>query len=486
MDFSRARILCIGDVMLDRFHYCDAGRISPEAPVPVLRLQKTMMTLGGAGNVARNVASLGGQAVLIGLVGEDDAARQIRDLAGQTPLLAANLVSSPCRPTICKSRYLATNQQVVRVDEEEVRPLVEDERAAICAAIGSALPDCDAVILSDYSKGAIDDGVTDFILREAQVRSVPVFADSKHRDFSRYRGAACIKPNARELAQVTGMDTDSEAAAVAAARRLLEISGAEAILVTLAERGMMLVERNGTVSSAPARARQVFDVSGAGDTVISAFALASVSGHLPAQAMRIANAAAGVVVGKLGTAAIEMPELLQALEREEREARYRAGGPGKIAALAEAIRLRELWRQRGLSVGFTNGCFDIFHSGHVALLVSARAACDRLIVALNSDASVRRLKGASRPVNSLNDRQIVMEALEPVDLVLSFEEDTPLDLIDALRPDVLIKGGDYTVETVVGANLVHEAGGTVVLVDLVEGQSTTKVLERASRNLVAV
>ena len=477
MDFTDLCILCFGDVMLDRFQHGDIERISPEAPVPVIRLRQTREMPGGAGNVASNVAALGGRAVLIGLAGKDEAGARLRHLLAARPGITDALVTTGRRPTICKTRFIAGRQQVVRADDESSAPLFEDEQTALMAAIDTHLADVQALVLSDYGKSALSQPLLAHAIGAARARNIPVFVDPKSADFGRYRGAHCITPNMREFTAAAGMQAGNEAETAAAAAKLLDQADAVAILVTRSEKGMVLVERSGELSSAPARAREVFDVSGAGDTVIAALALAYASGRSLAQAMHIANAAAGVVVSKLGTATADIAEVMHELAAQTEQ----LGGPA-VAGLQSLDRVRALvafWRDQGLEVGFTNGCFDILHPGHVSLLAAARLNCDRLVVALNSDDSVRRLKGPTRPVNSLEQRAHVMAAIRFVDCVVGFDEDTPLEIITALMPNVLIKGADYAIDQVVGGDLVRAAGGRVYLAELVAGQSTTGIIGRA-------
>ncbi|MGE0257157.1 MAG: D-glycero-beta-D-manno-heptose-7-phosphate kinase [Alphaproteobacteria bacterium] len=472
MDFSGATILCLGDVMLDRFAYCDTERISPEAPVPVLRLRETRGMLGGAGNVARNIAALGGAAPLIGLVGDDASGAEARALLAATPGILDRTVASR-RPTTCKTRYLAGNQQLVRVDEEHTHALDPDEEAVLIAAAEEALGQADAVILSDYGKGALSPAVLHATIAGARRRGAPVYIDPKGDDFARYRGAACITPNQRELALAARLPAGTDAEIVAAATSVLRDSGIGAVLATRSEKGMALVEASGAVHFETARAREVFDVSGAGDMVVAVLALAGAAGYPLPQAMRLANTAAGIVVSKLGTATVELDELMLELSRDVRDKEWHRA---KHFSLAETEALVRRWKSRNLRVGFTNGCFDIVHAGHVALLAAARAQCDRLIVALNTDRGVRRLKGPKRPVNALADRAAVIAAIGAVDAVISFDDETPIELIRRLKPDILVKGGDYTIETVVGAEDVQATGGRVVLVDLVDGRSTTRLI----------
>ncbi len=477
MNFSDTSVLCLGDLMLDRFVYGDMERISPEAPVPVLRLNRTREMLGGAGNVANNVASLGGRAILVGLIGRDPAGDRLASLLEADPGIRARAIRTADRPTICKTRFIAVNQQVVRTDEESLAPLTGQERDALLPAALEAVAECRAVVLADYGKGVLDGTMIAAVVARARALGIPVFVDPKSADFSVYRGATCITPNTRELARAAGAtELDDETAIVAAARRVLGDADADAILATRSERGMLLVERSGAVHAVRARAREVFDVSGAGDTVIAALALSHAAGRPLSQAMHIANAAASVVVSKLGTATADIAEVLHELDAQE-EARGVDAAPG--AQPLERVRdLAARWREQGFTVGFTNGCFDLVHPGHVALLAFARSQCDRLIVALNTDASVARLKGPARPVNALDARARVVAALRHVDCVVGFDEDTPLEIIRALRPDVLVKGEDYAIADVVGADLVRAAGGRVVLARLVPGHSTTATIRR--------
>jgi D-beta-D-heptose 7-phosphate kinase/D-beta-D-heptose 1-phosphate adenosyltransferase len=473
MDFSGVTVLCVGDVMLDRFIEGEVERISPEAPVPVMRVRRSRATLGGAGNVAANIAALGGRAVLVGVVGSDEAGRMLGAEIAAHPGITPALVESRARPTITKTRFVASRQQIVRTDEESSLPLQPEEEAALIAAIAGAMAGARAVVLSDYGKGVLSPAVIAAALEAARAGGLSVFVDPKSEDFSCYLGATCITPNLKELAAAARLPVGDEAAVVAAARRVMDAAGGAAILVTRSEKGMMLVEPTGAAHSVPAHAREVFDVSGAGDTVIATLALAEAAGHALPQAMRIANAAAAVVVSKVGTATVSIAELRHEIDAAEAEDIAPALRP-----LAEASALVARWKRQGLRVGFTNGCFDILHAGHVALMRAARAQCDRLIVALNDDDSVRRLKGPTRPVNPLAARAAVIAALRPVDCVVAFAEDTPLALIREILPDILFKGGDYRVETVVGADLVMAAGGRVVICATLPGHSTTATIAR--------
>jgi D-beta-D-heptose 7-phosphate kinase / D-beta-D-heptose 1-phosphate adenosyltransferase len=477
IDFAGQTVLVLGDVMLDTWIYGHVERISPEAPVPVLRVDRRREMLGGAGNVARNVAALGGRAILVGVIGDDPSGRQLCVLADQTGAACGKidrrLVVSPRAPTIHKTRYVAAGQQVLRVDEETVLPsdpLVAD---ALIRHFERALTEADAVVLSDYAKGALTDGVLARAIRAARNAGKPVVADPKSPDFSRYDGVSLLTPNRAETLAATGIDCTGDAEAEEAGRRALTRTNATAILITRGSDGLSVVSRDAAATHIGARARRVFDVSGAGDTLVATLAVALGAGMPLVGAARLANTAAGIAVEKAGTATVTPRELADALH----DTRHGAES-AKIVSLEGTLEHIARWRARGLRVGFTNGCFDLLHPGHVTLLAKARSACDRLIVALNTDASVRRLKGDGRPVQDETARATVMASLGSVDLVVLFDEDTPSALIEAVRPDLLVKGGDYVEADVVGAAFVRSYGGNVYLVPLEEGHSTTGTISR--------
>jgi len=475
ISFDGRRIMCLGDVMLDRFFYGQIDRISPEAPVPVVRMKENRAMLGGVGNVARNIASLGGEAVLIGLVGEDLAGREIAALIEETGGIVDANIRTRSRPTISKTRIIASQQHVVRLDEETADSIGAGETALVCERVSNLLPGCHALIISDYAKGLLCAEVVQHAIAEARALGMPVLVDPKRDDFAFYAGATVMTPNLKELKAAARCPLETDEQVAKAAQRLMAEAGVESILVTRSEKGMLLAEADGSIHAVPANAKEVFDVSGAGDTVIAVVALSLAAGQAPPRAMRIANSAAGVVVSKLGTATLSLDELISAVEADAQEG---AAG-GKLVSAGQAASIIEGWQRRGLTAGFTNGCFDILHRGHVTMLQAARDTCDRLVVALNTDDSVRRLKGQSRPVNELEDRASVIAALRPVDLVVCFSEDTPLQLITQLKPDVLFKGADYTVDTVVGADVVLARGGRVELLDLVPGRSTSNIIARS-------
>ncbi|MBS0559481.1 MAG: D-glycero-beta-D-manno-heptose-7-phosphate kinase [Proteobacteria bacterium] len=470
---SGARVLVLGDVILDRYVIGHAARLSPEAPIPVLRPQRGYATLGGAANVALNVAALGGRAWLCGVVGADAAADEMRRLLAAEPGIRAALLDAPDRPTTTKTRFVAGTHQLMRLDEETTAPVGDVTAARVLAEFRAALPETDIVVLSDYAKGVLSDAVLPEALRLAREAGRRVIADPKRADFAAYRGADILTPNELETRAATGIDAAGAAGAERAGRAVLAATGGEAVLVTRSERGVTLVRREGGALHVPTRARAVADVSGAGDTLVAALAVALGAGARLPVAAALANVTAGLSVAKPGTATVTAAELTGALHLREL-----AATDSKIVSAEEADAHVAAWRAAGLKVGFANGCFDLIHPGHVRLLTEARAACDRLIVALNTDASVRRLKGPARPVQSEQARATVMASLAPVDLVVLFAEDTPRELIARLRPDVLVKGSDYTVETVVGADVVAAYGGRVLLVDLQEGHSTTGTIRR--------
>jgi D-beta-D-heptose 7-phosphate kinase/D-beta-D-heptose 1-phosphate adenosyltransferase len=465
------RVACIGDLMLDRYVRGRAERISPEAPVPVLSVEDEAVMPGGAGNVARNLLALGAEARLVGLVGDDAAGGELAALLRALPPMDAALVEEPGRQTTIKTRYLAGAQQILRADRETLAPPVPGARERLLAAALAAVETSAVVILSDYGKGALAEGVAESVLARAGALGHPAIVDPKGRDFSRYLGATVVAPNRAELAAATGSD-GARGFEAEAARALIARFGFPAVLATLGRDGMLLVTE-AEVLALPAEARDVFDVSGAGDTVVATFAAAMAAGAPLAEAAALANVAAGLVVAKVGTAVVRREELAATLRRRDLMA-----GEGKIATAEDATDRAGRWRRRGLSVGFTNGCFDLLHPGHVSLLAQAKASCDRLIVGLNADASVARLKGVGRPVQGEAARSAVLASLESVDLVVLFAEDTPQRLIEALRPDVLVKGADYRLDQIVGADLVAGWGGRVILARLEPGYSTSQTIAR--------
>ena len=455
---------CVGDLMLDRYVYGEVTRISPEAPIPVLRTRRRTAMPGGVGNVARNVAALGGIARLGAVAGRDAAGDELAALIAAEPGVEDAVERRDGVTTIVKTRFVAAGQQLLRLDEEAPAVMGEESDAFTGTSV---------ILLSDYAKGVVSDLLIGEALAAAEASGAPVIVDPKGRDFARYGPVDLIKPNASELAAATGLPVDSDAEVEAALKALLATTTAKAIVVTRAGKGMSLMRRGGAVNHFPGRAREVFDVSGAGDTGLAALGLALGAGASLETAVQFAILASGVVVGKAGTAVVTPAELIDA-----EMSQHAAGAHAKVMPLEELAHVVEGWKRQGLKVGFTNGCFDILHRGHVAYLAQARSWCDRLVVALNTDASVRRLKGEGRPINDLDSRAVVIGGLASVDRVTSFDDPTPLALIERLRPDVLIKGADYTREGVVGGDLVESWGGEVRLATFEDGFSTTRTIEK--------
>jgi D-beta-D-heptose 7-phosphate kinase/D-beta-D-heptose 1-phosphate adenosyltransferase len=469
--FQGRRILCVGDVMVDRSIYGEVKRISPEAPVPVVRITRETSELGGAGNVVRNLAALGASCAFVAAIGDDPAGREVSNLLAKLPVEPYLRVSRQ-RETTIKNRFFSLDgHHLLRADRETRLPLAAADAADVMRAVTSELLRAEAVILSDYGKGVLSGDIAQAVIAAAKAQHKPVIVDPKGADYGRYVGATVLTPNRAELAEATGLPVDTSENLVTAARGLCRDVGVGAVLVTRSGEGMTLVTAEGVVHHQPAQTREIADVTGAGDTVAATLTLAlACNAPLPV-AMHIANVAAGVVVGRHGTAVASAHDIITAL----RQAGL-ASVDQKVVDRSEAIARVAAWRRGGLKVGFTNGCFDLLHPGHVSLLRQARAACDRLVVALNSDASVKRLKGESRPVQTEAARAAVMASLASADLVTIFSEDTPLALIEALRPDVLVKGADYTRASVVGGDLVEGYGGRVVLADLVPSFSTTATI----------
>lgn len=461
--FAAARILVVGDVMLDRYWHGDTSRISPEAPVPVVRVGEIEERPGGAGNVALNVAALGAHASLIGLTGDDEAADALaRNLAQHEVHCDFERVAE--FSTITKLRVLSRHQQLIRLDFEDGFPGFQPDH--LLERFSSALQQCDVVVLSDYSKGTLRAAPT--MIAAARAAGKPVVVDPKGNDFERYRGATVITPNMHEFEAVVGHCKD-EMTLVERGEALRQQLGLEALLVTRSEKGMSLLQAAVPPLHIPTRAREVFDVTGAGDTVVSVLAAGLAAGLPLADATHLANLAASVVVGKLGTASVTVPEIRRAMREENDIERG-------IVSEARLIELVQEAKAHGEKVIMTNGCFDILHAGHVTYLEQAARLGQRLIVAVNDDASVKRLKGEERPVNTMDRRMHVLAALDCVDWVVGFYADTPTDLICGVKPDVLVKGGDNDPGNIPGGDCVREAGGEVRVMTYVDNVSTTGLI----------
>jgi D-beta-D-heptose 7-phosphate kinase/D-beta-D-heptose 1-phosphate adenosyltransferase len=469
------RVLCVGDLMLDRYVYGAVERISPEAPIPILHVGDETVMLGGAGNVARNLVGLGAEVEFVTVVGEDEAGRRVTELLAREDGIVGRVIPEAKRQTPVKTRFIAGGQQLLRTDEESVTPLSDKVAEKLCETVAKLTAKADAVVLSDYAKGVLRPTVTARLIAAANKAGRPVVVDPKGSDYGRYTRADVLTPNRHELGTVTGMDISGDAAVEAAARELMAKTALGAVLVTRGAEGMSLFDQAGAHHFA-AQAREVFDVSGAGDTVVAAIGAGLGAGIPLADAAAIANLAASIVVGKLGTAVSYADELRHVLQRRDL-----AASEAKMVPPGEAAKRVAGWRAKGQRVGFTNGCFDLLHPGHIALLAQAREACDRLVVGLNSDASARRLKGRERPVQGETARGAVLASLANVDLVVPFDDDTPMALIEALRPEVLVKGADYRRTDVVGGDFVEAYGGTVVLAELVPGHSTTRTIAKLAK-----
>jgi D-beta-D-heptose 7-phosphate kinase/D-beta-D-heptose 1-phosphate adenosyltransferase len=473
--WASTRLLVVGDVMLDKYIWGDVDRVSPEAPVPVVRSLHQTEQPGGAANVAMNLSRLGAQTQVIGFTGTDEHARLLAASLlsnGITPVL----VSSEGFPTITKTRIIGGRQQMLRLDDERLGNRSKSDYDRLIETAVARLPGCQAVVLSDYAKGVLTPEVCQAVIQAARKLSIPVLVDPKSTDYKRYSGATTICPNLRELSAAAHLlenDTDS---LLAAAETMVKAFDLEFLVATLSEKGIALV-RPGNRLIVPAVARQVFDVSGAGDTVIAVMALCAASGFNPETSVQVANVAAGIVVGKVGTVPVEKHELLAALAPE-----IALHAEEKVATQQQLVSRTALWKAAGERVVFTNGCFDLLHVGHITLIEQARRFGDRLIVAINSDASVRGLKGPARPIVAQEDRARVLAALAAVDAVVIFDEPTPLRLIVSTKPDVIVKGGDYDQDTVVGAKDVLSWGGQVKIVPLVEGFSTTRLVAKGANS----
>jgi D-beta-D-heptose 7-phosphate kinase / D-beta-D-heptose 1-phosphate adenosyltransferase len=471
--WRNVRVLVVGDVMLDQYVWGEVERISPEAPVPIVRAGMRVERPGGAANVAMNLAHLGACVTLVGFAGGDVEQERLESLVAEHAI-EPRLTATADAPTTTKLRILSGHQQILRLDTESKAQHAPEAYDSLLANALAALPEAGVVVLSDYAKGALTEQVCQVIIREAARRQIPVLVDPKQQNFRLYRGATAVCPNLKELAAATGQSPSDVDAVLSAGQSLVASLGLKLMIATLGDKGIVVLWAESRLH-APAVVQQVYDVSGAGDTVAAVLALAMACDAPIDTAAKLANIAAGVVVGKVGTAPVTREELLGALsqtgavEMDE-----------KVVGFEPLLRRVAAWRSDGQRIVFTNGCFDILHVGHVRLLEEARRKGDRLIVGLNSDDSVRRLKGSSRPVVGENERAGVLGAMSAVDAVVLFAEDTPLRLIEAIRPDVLVKGGDYIEGNVVGAREVRAWGGRVELIPLVPGTSTTQLIRKSA------
>lgn len=470
---SEKVVLVIGDVMLDRYLMGNVNRISPEAPVPVVLLNKSEERAGGAANVAANLSGLGLNTQIIGCIGDDSTGRTLKQLITDAGINTENIITSKQRPTVSKTRVMSGNQQIVRIDDESSSAFTTVETTQLLASVAKALDKKPAmVILSDYAKGILDDASCKAIITQCKELNIPVIADPKGRDYSKYLGATALTPNKKETAEACGVAMNDTIALLLAAKQLKENLKLDFLAVTRGEEGISFIDANHTEHIA-ATAKKVFDVSGAGDTVIATLAAGLVHGLTPHDALQLANIAAGIVVGKVGTVPVSQSELLKALVSEDGQSQA-----DKICDQQQLLELVSHWKASNQKIVFTNGCFDLLHAGHVTYLEAAKKTGDKLILGLNTDRSVSALKGPTRPVVHEGDRARVLAALASVDAVILFDEDTPLRLIDAIRPDVIVKGDDYTEAQVVGGKEVKSWGGSVKLIPLVQGRSTSNIIKK--------
>jgi D-beta-D-heptose 7-phosphate kinase / D-beta-D-heptose 1-phosphate adenosyltransferase len=470
-------IVVVGDAMLDRYVFGSVSRISPEAPIPVLRTTRTEDRPGGAASAAANLRVLESEARLVGYVGDDVAGVQLRRALEDAGVDHRGLVTVEARETTVKTRMVAgglshrNRQQLVRIDQEDTGPFPAAAEDELRAAYDQVLEGADCVLISDYAKGALSESLTRHVIAAARAANIPVVVDPKGHDYSRYAGASVIKPNRSETEAATGIRPVDRPTIAEAGKYLLEFAGCEAAIISLDKDGMAVVDGKNPVQLFRTTPREVFDVTGAGDMVVAALALALGDGHSLLDAVQLANLASSVEVSKIGAIPVTRAEMLEELAQ-------RLPIPGGILTLTELLRELVSARAGGERIVFTNGCFDVLHAGHARFVNAARAEGDLLVLGLNSDASVRRLKGSDRPVNPAADRAEVLASFASVDYVVVFEEDTPIELIKAIQPDVLVKGADWREKGVVGADLVEAAGGRVALIDLLEGRSTTNIVRR--------
>ena len=470
---SSARVICVGDVMLDKFVYGEIERISPEAPIPVLRCISETSMLGGGGNVARNIIGLGGYCKFISVVGKDAAGKELISQVGKLKNLDARLITDPNRQTSIKTRFIASNQQVMRADTETIEPITRETEKLVLDAVSREADTFAAIVLADYGKGVLSDGLAQKILKFAKTNKIPVVVDPQGSNYLNYANAAIITPNKKELREATGLAVETTEDTVAAARELMKNKNIKAVLATRSADGMTLVHSSGKYDHFPAQAREVFDVSGAGDTVAACLATC-IAAKIPIDvSVKLANAAAGIVVAKMGTAVAYTEDLLESITDNKAEDKEK-----KVQNLQSLSKTIIEWRKMGYVIGFTNGCFDLIHPGHLSIIQKAKSLCDRLIVAVNSDVSIKAIKGTKRPIQNQNTRMTILSALSAVDVVIKFDTTTPTDLIKKLQPDKFFKGSDYINTEIPESKIVEAYGGEVVFVDLIEGHSTTSTIDQ--------
>lgn len=475
--YKEANVLVLGDIILDKFTYGNVQRLSPEAPIPILNIKSNKTMLGGAGNVLRNLDALGANTYFISVIGDDETGHKVANLVCESTKNPPNLLIDKGRKTPLKTRFIADTQQLLRVDDENILNLSNEIADTLLISIERALSKANVVILSDYGKGTLTPYLCEKIIYEARKKKIPVLVDPKGSDFSKYKNAFLITPNKSELGKATGEKNETTADIEKSCLNLIKKNGFNHVLTTRGAEGMTLCSKDSTQHH-PTQARDVFDVSGAGDTVIATVAAGIGAGFTMNESVRLANISAGISVGKMGTAIVTTDEINLSLSRKNQHHQTY-----KVVSLEQASNIVEKQKIKGKKVGFTNGCFDLLHPGHLSLLSQARAVCDFLIVGLNNDSSIQRLKGDDRPIQSEHDRSLVVSSLADVDLVVLFSEDTPLNLVENLRPDFLVKGADYTEDEVVGGELVKSYGGEIFLASLEKGFSTTNTVTRLKKKI---
>ncbi|MBI2485693.1 MAG: D-glycero-beta-D-manno-heptose-7-phosphate kinase [Deltaproteobacteria bacterium] len=474
-NFPKLRILVIGDVMLDRYFWGDVQRISPEAPVPILKVSGENLSLGGAANVAKNLRSLGATVEIFGIIGRDGEGENLIALLKQIQIDSKGIISDLKNLTATKTRLIAENQQIARIDKEETSPISDKVKNHIMRAFTKSVEENTphGIIISDYAKGLIREDLSNEIIQLARRKGIFVCIDPKGKDFNKYKGANVITPNQKETEELCGFPIEDDKTLKRAAEILIEQTDAEGVLITRGRHGISFyVKGTHEIKTIHSDAREVFDVTGAGDTVVSAFTLSYITSKSWEDSVRIANCAAGIVVGRIGTATVTQQELSERFNYSQ----YLSNNKILTRDLLSKTVFR--LKEEGKRIVFTNGCFDLFHIGHLKLLKQAKEMGDVLVVGINSEDSAKRLKGEGRPFIGENDRVNIIAALDCVDYVVVFEEDTPLDLIKVLKPDLIVKGGDYSLDTVVGKNFVESYGGKVFIIPLVEGVSTSLLVDK--------
>jgi len=469
------RVLVVGDLMLDEYLWGDSDRISPEAPVQVVDVQREDLRLGGAGNVINNLLTLGARVEVVSVVGDDADGQVLTEIIQGQGLATGGVREVPGRTTSRKTRVLASNQQMLRIDRESRTAITAADEQFLLGRVAELLPQTDVVLFSDYRKGVLTESFLQASIALCRQAQVPALVDPKGEDYTRYRGATMLTPNRKEASLASRIEILDQASLLRAGTQLRQQLDLDVLVITRSEQGMSLFPRTGAAIHLPTRAREVFDVTGAGDTVLVILGLAVAAGFSMEEAAELANLAAGIAVAKVGTSTVSGPEIMAEFSRQHADAEQKIQSRAALQGI-----IRQL-RESGRRIVFTNGCFDLLHVGHVKYLQAARQLGDFLVLGLNSDDSIRQLKGANRPLINQEERSHILAALSCIDYVTIFEEETPLELIAALQPDILVKGGDYTPDQVVGKELVESWGGRVELIRFVDGRSTTGIVEKILR-----